>query len=280
MPETDIAQLDLAHLRTTVMQFQDLFHHRTVLLEPVRRMTYRNMAHLTDAMDRCEASGHTHSGKDDMIRCRQTVMLNDQGLEVTPLTLMLTGLSTFAPMKLYLALLYAELEYFQKRLTATTSLQDEGFSKYLSCKVEWLGALKSFRLQFLRPGSKPGGEEEFLQTRDSYNLAPMVQSKLDEYLEQRRLHLHGMIQSALDCLPDIQWVNVLWRFIGLNFKRMEACQDGAGIRRLTEMASKVREQVGRLSETNKKNPLDLDTLPQKANAIDILAQCMNVVNFV
>lgn len=99
---------DLTDLGVAVRSYRNLFYHRTVLLEGIRRMAMRNMAHLTDAREHCDA--HASLEEDDWVPRVQAKMLSDQGLENNELNRTVIEWATFCLLQVYLALLYAEIE--------------------------------------------------------------------------------------------------------------------------------------------------------------------------
>lgn len=72
-----LEHLDLTNLGVSVRSFRNRFHHRTVPLEGIRRIATRNMIHLTDARQQCDA--HASSLEEDYWILRvQAKMLSDR----------------------------------------------------------------------------------------------------------------------------------------------------------------------------------------------------------
>ena len=110
------ADLQTLHFRTTVLR--NLIYHRVLILEPIRRMAFRNMRHLSDAMADHPVPAHAEVGSVEFnkwVRELQDRMLRDQGSESSELDRVLIQIATFTPVKLYLGLLYAEIEYLGER---------------------------------------------------------------------------------------------------------------------------------------------------------------------
>ena len=102
--------LDRAGFDTAVGVYRNLLHHRTVILEGIRLIASRNIIHLTDARTACAARSQSPD-EDDWIARVQARMLADQGLDDSKFNRTVIGWATFYPVQVYLALLYAEIEY-------------------------------------------------------------------------------------------------------------------------------------------------------------------------
>ena len=136
----DLEQLDLGKLKDAVDGLWNLSYHRILVLEGIRKIAFRNIEHLEDVKKRCELA-HTHSNNDDWIACLQGTMLADQGLEERKAARYLIEWATFYPIQVCLALLYAEIEYFQKTCISSDFLSDDVLSAYIDGKAEWVSSL-------------------------------------------------------------------------------------------------------------------------------------------
>ena len=110
------ADLQTLHFGTTVLR--NLIYHRDLILEPIRRLAFRNMRHLSDAMAAHHVPADAEVGSAEFkewVRELQDQMLRNQGSEPSELDRVLIEIATFTPVKLYLGLLYAEIEYLDER---------------------------------------------------------------------------------------------------------------------------------------------------------------------
>jgi len=177
-----LENLDLTGPRVAVRSFQNLIYHRTVILEGIRRIAMRNMVHLSDAREHCDAHA-TSPDEDDWIPRVQARMLGDQGLENNRLNRAIIGQATFAPMRVYLAVLYEEIRCVQRWRGKSSVFENDNFFSYLDGQEEAIARLKDFRDSLLHP--RPTSlepEMAFLAHGDSYNAAPALQAAIDEYL--------------------------------------------------------------------------------------------------
>ena len=216
---TSIEHLSLAKLRGPINSYRNLFYYRTVIVEGIRQIAFRNMAHLTHAMARPPRLSSVAG--DDWIAEVQRRMLHDQGMDDTSLNRTLIAWATYHPLQVYLALLYAQVEFYRNCCRGTPILDDSSFTAYLDGRGEFVEKLRPFRHFFLHP-SKDSAPSElgFLSVRGSYNLAPEIQSKLDEYLHDMRGRLLGELLGMLSDLPDVQRLYCLSRFLPENLIRM------------------------------------------------------------
>ena len=116
---TDICDLDIAALEATVALYRDALYHRNVFVEGIRQIAARNLAHRHRAALACGyADGLTKKG----IEVVSAKMLEDQGLENSQGNRDILGIATFVPVQIYLCLLYASVEFYQKRMSANQVL--------------------------------------------------------------------------------------------------------------------------------------------------------------
>ena len=241
---TSLEHLGLARFRDPVDSYRNLFYHRTVVVEGIRKIAFRNMAHLSDAMGRQPSLESVRD--DDWIIEVQRRMLHDQGMDDTPLNRTLIGWATYYPLQVYLALLYAEVEFYRKFCEGKTLLDDAGFSAYLRSREQFVEKLGGFRHFFLHPSVENAPSElGFLNVRGSYNLAPEVQSKVDEYLYGMRGRLLDVLLGALSKLPEIQRLYCLSEFLPKNHMRMQDHHDTQG---QEHVLGQMKEVIDRLAE--------------------------------
>ena len=244
---TDLERLGLAKLRDPVNCYRNLFYHRTVVAEGIRKIAFRNMAHLTDAIGRPPSLGSVRD--DDWVTEVQQRMLHDQGMDDTPLNRTLIGWATYHPLQVYLALLYAEVEFYQKFCRGKPLLNDSGFSAYLDSREEFVVKLGEFRHFFLHPSRENAPSElEFLSVRGSYNLAPELQSNVDQYLYDMRGRLLDLLRGILDGLPEVQRLYCLSEFLPQNHGRMAMHHDSQGQQHVVGQMEKVIRRLAEIGE--------------------------------
>ena len=56
---TDLDRLNIQAIREDIGRYRNLFHHRSVVLEGIRKVVYRNIAHINDTVTLLEESGIT-----------------------------------------------------------------------------------------------------------------------------------------------------------------------------------------------------------------------------
>ncbi len=206
-------------------------------------------------------------------------MLDDQGLEDSVWNRTLLSLSTFSSLKLYLALLYAEIEHYQKTCRPSDPLRDGPLSPYFDNNSEWVSRLHRFRDTFLHPSARRYPTElSFLNYQGSYRLAPETQRQIDEYLMRQKLKLFRICAEQLARLPERQKLacEVVFRF--KNLERMELHHDSTGI-------DHVIDQLALLCQERDQRPEQLKELieemtswsPSQQGAIEALTECMNQV---
>ena len=222
--------LDRAGFDVAVGVYRNLLHHRTVYLEGIRRIAFRNMIHLTERAGACGPFSSSQSGDDWVLRV-QTKMLADQGLENNALNYIVITLATFYPVQIYLALLYAEIEYIGRYRKRSALLEDSDVFEYLDREQETVCRLNGFRTAFLHPGKRDGDslEMDFLKYGESYNVAPRMQKVVDDYLKRLRGRLAPLLSTVISELPPVQRLHCLARGLHLNFERMKRHRDLEGM---------------------------------------------------
>ena len=270
----DLRKLNLTKIQNVVNCYRNLFYHRTVILEGIRKVAFRNMSHLSEAMDYCKSTGDTLHDHRWIDRIQQK-MLADQQLENNELNRVLIGWATYYPVQVYLALLYAEVEFYQRFCNNSNVLADDIFSAYLDTRTNFTSKLLTFRHFFLHPSEdNTSSELDFLSVEGSYNLAPELQTHLDEYLVRTRLKVLGNLKSILFSLPENQRLYCTLQFLGMNFKRMEDFGDLEGMRHTVRQLRELEKQLGTISESMKSQP---PSQKQMKMALT-LAECLNEVS--
>lgn len=271
---SDLAQLELSQLDYAVNCYRNLFYHRTMILEGMRKVVFRNMAHLGDAIDNCNSDGNTPRNA-AWIQRVQDKMLSDQGQDVDELNRALVGLGTGLPMMVYLAMLHAEIDFYRRYCESSAYCLDNSFSEYLNTRSEYIERLGGFRDSYLHPG-KAGidAEVDFLGQDNSYKLAPELQHCLNIYLIGLKERLRNESKAILDCLPEEQRLFCLYFFIRLNVDRMAKFEDSQGIQQLTAQVEEVLKSRKALPKEAKA----WKPSPKQLKAARILAKCMNEVS--
>ena len=117
------------------------------------------------------------------------------------------GVATYYPLQVYLALLHAEVDYFSKYCADSSLVSDDTLAQYLAQRAEYLSALEGFRDFYLHPShTDAAAETKFLR---SYNMAPNLQTAVDDYLERTRVRLQGFLNEVLYSLPSNDYFALL-----------------------------------------------------------------------
>ena len=271
-----LERLNIKDLESLVFPYRNLFYHRTVVLEGIRKIAFRNMAHFTSTIGGLLEDSQCNVIRNDLpIEHIKAKMLSDQGVENNRTNRSIIEWATFFPLQLYLALLYAEIEFYQCNIAQNSLYFDEPFSNYIEENTEFLNTLRHFRNSFLNPGTNQDSlEQAFLQTGLSYNTAPELQNRLDEYIARLRMRLLNTLEEKLCQLPEVQQLFCQSMFLNINMIRMSNYQDLQGC--------EYREGQAKLLSTKIKQISDIarswqPTSKQK----DIgyrLAECLNIVN--
>ena len=193
--------LDFTKIGIAVRSFRNLFYHRTVLLEGIRRMAARNLIHLAEAQRHCgvKSSEEVH----EWIPRVQARMLRDQGMENNSANRKILPFATFTPVQVYLALLYAELECVRDWQGQSKILGNERLRRCLCENEKAINKLRRYRNSFLHP--KPTAdqrEQEYLADSESFYRTRGMQEELDLYLLEVNSVLVDALKDLLDRLPE------------------------------------------------------------------------------
>ena len=238
-----LEDLELAELGVAVHSFRNLFYHRTVLLEGIRRVAVRNMAHLTDARRRCNAQGSLRVGEDWVPRVQAT-MLNDQGLNDNGQNRTVIAWATFYPLYVYLALLYAETDYARGLRERSRFVQDDEFFTYLDKEQKAVTKLRGFRDSFLHPKSEGTRlETDYLAYGPSYNAAPEIQAALDGFLARLNARLDKSLSDVVARLPRVARLHCVAQALLKTFDRMNLHHDLEGLERVAAQMKEFESEV-------------------------------------
>ena len=221
-----LENLNISEIGDAVQSYRNLLHHRTVYLEGVRSVAFRNVLHLFDAQDAVDLTMDEY----EWIAAIQSKMLQDQGLHDNAINRYIVSLATFGPLQAYLALFYAEIEYIRKLRRKSRFFIEAEFSNYLDENEETIDKLKQLRDAFLHPSKKSlQSEMEFLYQDSSLSDIPERQNLLDGYLQSTRSKLNEGLILMLSELPESQKLYCLKLGLLKNLDRMTTHKDPTGI---------------------------------------------------
>ena len=273
---TDLGRLSIADIERKVKCFGNLFYHRTVILERIRKIAFRNMIHISKAIEDCNDIENSVQNYIPPLEHTQAKMLSDQGLENNRVNRTIIGWSTYYSLHVYLALLYAEIEFYENAKKEYNIFTDADLDSYLGTNREVIDSLGKFRDGLLHPSdTSTSAELNFLNTGNSYNIAPILQGKFDACLGRLRQKLCNSMFNVINHLPEIQKNYCFARFLEINVERMKNHQDLEGIQQCTDnMKDLIERQRNVLGRTQGWVP---DHLQQEKIACRI-AQCLNILN--
>ncbi|MCY4554800.1 MAG: hypothetical protein OXF79_00110 [Chloroflexi bacterium] len=202
---TQPAGLLTLHFRTAILR--NLIYHRALILEPIRRLAFRNMRHLSIAMaDHGVPADRTVGsvGPNERVRELQDRMLRDQGSEPSALNRVLIEIATFTPVKLYSGLLYAEIEYLEQQAGEHPLSGNQDLCDFLRDNGGLIEYSKRFRHGMLHPSGESIPSEEAWISSGFHHDLPRAQMTIDTIIREARETLHLEVQSALLELPELQ----------------------------------------------------------------------------
>ena len=113
----DVGSISLKAVGSAVALFRCLRHHRTHLLEGLRRTAARNMRHFERVCEHEPRPRGVELGDPAIERWIERVQirtLSDQGLPNTRINRAVLPFATFLPVRVYYAALYAEIEFLRR----------------------------------------------------------------------------------------------------------------------------------------------------------------------
>ena len=141
---------------------------------------------------------------DEWVRELQDRMFRDQGYESSQLNRVLIQVATFTPVKLYLALLYAEIEYLEKRVGEPPFSSNHDLHDLLRGYSDLIEHARRFRDGMLHPSERSIPSEEAWISSGFHRNLPRVQMTIDAIIREARETLRSEVASALLELPDLQ----------------------------------------------------------------------------
>ena len=270
------AALQTLHSETTVLR--NLIYHRAPILEPIRRLAFRNMRHLATAMADHHPPTDAQVGSvefNEWVRELQDRMLRDQGYESSEGHRVSIQIATFTPVKLYLALLYAEIEYLEEWGGEHSVFGNQDLGDFLQDNGDLIGHSKRFRHGMLHPnaGSIPS-EEEWVSSGFHHHL-PQVQMMVDAIIREARERLRSEVASALLELPELQRWHCCHNFLTWLSKDDAVLLDDVRYHQLNrEIERQNDEYPGILRATGSTQPTEAQLETNK-----LLFQCMTNLHY-
>ena len=214
----DLLNLRLDRVEPTVRLYRNLADHRHCILEGIRRIAFRNMRHVGDAMARARQrppGGADSTSVKAWVARIHAIALADQGMEDTGSNRLLLEHSTFSPVRLYFALFYAEIEFFEECSRKYPWMDDRELAELLNRQGSQIRILKDFRDTFLHPQARTVPAEIELLQQDVQNRIPLLNKAFDDGLERVRQTIRNRLIAMLDGLPKVQQSYCRYRFLRL-----------------------------------------------------------------
>ena len=256
---------ELQALERSTAIYRNLMYHRVLILEPIRRMAFRNMRHLSSAIAELPKPKNENIGSNDSSAWTKQIqdrMLKDQGREPSDLNRVLVHTATFTPVKLYLALLYAEIESLTNRKSEYPLFNNTDLSEFLLDRTDFIERSKQFRHGILHPNEQSIPSEEAWVGSGFQNELPEVQRTVDSIADRLRATLRQDIDSALEELPEFQQWHCYWGFLTwLSDDESTLLSDatyGELIREIDRMG-KEYERICREADSTELTAVQLDT---------------------
>ena len=186
---------------------RNLLYHRTMILEPIRYMAFRNMKHLSNVMPHHPKPVTADIGSPESylwIELIQDEMLQDQGIDSSAPNRWLLQLATFTPVKLYEALLYAEIEYLEKWRAEYPLSSNDNLNHFLHSQGDFTERSKQFRDGILHPNEQSIPSEQACLLSGSFNELPQLQRTIDTIVSEVQQTLRLELQRFLMTLPELQ----------------------------------------------------------------------------
>ena len=207
MPPTDLNNITAETVEAATRPYRYALNHRNYIVEGIRQVAMRNLNHFTDAVGRNRQNYQVEDHFDAWISRVQSVMLADQGIEDNSINRAFLTVATFTPVQLFCALLYAEIEFFEKASEELLIYQDARYRECLDQHRDVIAHLKGFRDSFLHPRSRsPSDEQQFLAILPTTYavIIPRLQKEFDEYLHRVGARL---LQAYPAAELKTQWLN-------------------------------------------------------------------------
>lgn len=204
---SDVGSISLKAVASAVALYHHLRHHRTYVLEGLRRTATRNMRHFERVRHHEPRSrGFTLAdpATGEWIERVQTRTLNDQGLPNTPINREALPFATFLPVRVYYAALYAEIEFLRKFGRPGRALHDTELEATLAAHDGLIGRLDAFRDGLLHPRDTSYADEAALFGDETHGRIPELQAQMDSAIERIRIGLRMQVMGLLKQVPETQ----------------------------------------------------------------------------
>ena len=269
---TTLDKISITDIEDKIKAYANLFSHRTWPLEGIYKITSRNMTHFRNACDYLR----NKDGSDPTIKSVQEKMMIDQGLENNEFNRIITEWVTYFPLCIHLALLYAEVEYYEQKLKPRyEDFADGWLDSNLNCNRDFLNYLEAFRHSFLHPNNQnPEGAMPFVETAKFYVNALNLQRVLDSYLLRLRAKLDNLLYEKICSLEEPQKLYCLRKFIERHGGRLVNYIDIVGIHDLLRSEKYLERMEKSLDDDGQKwgpNPQQEDIANRLVNCLEILS---------
>ena len=269
----NVHQLTLRTLEKSTAIYRNVMYHRNMILESMRHIAFRNMRHLGKAIAiyTKPEDVEIHSAQSEAwIQRVQDQMLKDQGLESSELNRLLAQRATFTPVKLYVALLHAEIEYLDEwkgeyPLSSSTELHH-----FLSSYSSFVELSRNFRHGILHPNNQSIPSEQAWVLSGFENELPRVQNTVDSILNGLQATLREEIKKILIRLPELQKLHCYMQFLAWLVNDDALLLDDDAYSKLTEEVNRVAEEYTRVY----KEAGSLELSPDQLQVNRSIYQCM------
>ena len=252
---------------------RNLAFHRTHVLEPVRRVAFRNMQFLGRAMSvhpKPDNSGMNSPQARSWVKSVQNQMLTYQGLEPSELNRGLLHATTFMPVKIYTALWYAELEYLEQHCHEYPLAGSSILGKVLRKEAEFITASKEFRHGMLHPQPSSDRFEDRWLDRAFHNQLPQLQQAIDAVTTQAKGEVHSDVQSLLFELTDVQRWSCIANFASAILADDAVLIDGVRYEQFEALLLQLDEDFPRIRRETEKRELS----PEELRVVRRVVKCM------
>ena len=263
--------LQALHFGTTVLR--NLLYHRDLILEPIRRLAFRNMRHLANAMadhrKPADAGVGSVEFKEWVLQLKDR-MLRDQCSEPSDLNRVLIQIAKFTPVKLYLGLLYAEIEYLEQQADEHPLSGNRGLRDFLRDNGGFIEYSKRFRDGMLHPSRHSIPSEQAWVSSGFHNDLPRVQMTIDAIIREARETLRLDVASTLSELPELQRWHCYQNFLRWQSDDDAMLLNDALYHQLTQEIERQNEEYPRIlraAESTQPTEVQLETN-------GLLFQCM------
>ena len=252
---------------------RNLAFHRTNILEPVRRVAFRNMQFLGRAMEvqpKPNNLGINSPQARSWVEAVQDQMLTYQGLEPSEVHRRLLNTATFTPVKVYMALWYAELEYLEKHCHQYPLAGNRILDELLQRETEFITASKEFRHSMLHPQPSSGRVEDYWLDRGFQNRLPQLQQAVDAVTTQAKRAVHSDVQNLLFELTDVQRWSCLMNFASSILADDSVLIDDVRYEQFKALLLQLDEDFPRIRRETEERELS----PEEVHVVRQVVECM------